>query len=50
MNTAGEFEARHCYSTGCFVVVEEKARPILGQQTSELLGLIYTVLLIFCCM
>jgi len=40
LNTAGEFEAELCYKdkqcVARFVVVEEKARPILSRQTSEL--------------
>ena len=42
LNTAGEFEAELCYKdrqrTVTFVVVEEKARPILCRQTSEILA------------
>ena len=44
LNTAGEFEAKLCYKDGqcavCFIVVEEKARPILSLQTSELLAIL----------
>ena len=44
LNTAGEFEAELCYKdrkgTLTFVVVEEKARPILGRQTSEMLAIL----------
>ena len=40
--TAGVFEAELCYKdrkcTVTFVVVEEKARPILSRQTSEILA------------
>ena len=44
LNTAGEFEAELCYKyrkcTVTFVVVEEKARPILSRQTSEILAIL----------
>ena len=44
LNTAGEFETELCYKdrqcTARFVVVEEKARPILSRQTSELLAIL----------
>lgn len=44
LNTAGEFEAELCYKdrqcAARFVVVEEKARPILSRQTSELLAIL----------
>ena len=44
LNTAGELEAELCYKdrkcTVTFVVVEEKARPILGRQTSEMLAIL----------
>ena len=40
LKTAGEFEAELCYKdrncTVTFVVVEERARPILSRQTSEI--------------
>ena len=43
LNTAGEFETELCYKdrqcVARFVVVEEKARPILSRQTSELLAI-----------
>ena len=43
-NTAGEFEAELCYKdrqcTVTFVVVEQKARPILCRQTSEMLAIL----------
>ena len=41
LNTAGELETELCYKdrqcVARLVVVEEKARPILSRQTSELL-------------
>lgn len=44
LNTAGEFEAELCYKdrkcTVTFVVVEEKARPILSRQTCEILAIL----------
>ena len=44
LNTGGEFEAELCYKdrqcAACFVIVEEKTRPILSQQTSELLAIL----------
>ena len=44
LNTAGEFEAELCYKdrkcTVTFVVVEEKARPILSRQISEILAIL----------
>ena len=43
LNTAGEFETEFCYKdrqcVARLVVVEEKARPILSLQTSELLAI-----------
>ena len=44
LNTGGEFEDELCYKdrqcAACFIVVEEKTRPILSQQTSELLAIL----------
>ena len=43
-NTGGEFDDELCYKdrqcAACFIVVEEKTRPILSQQTSELLAIL----------
>ncbi|RUA05254.1 MAG: hypothetical protein DSY43_04950 [Gammaproteobacteria bacterium] len=44
LSVVGEFDVELCYQdksrTTCFVVVEEKARPILGRQTCEDLGVL----------
>ena len=44
LNTAGEFETELCSKdrqcTARFVVVDEKARPILSRQTSELFSIL----------
>jgi len=44
LNTPGEFEAELCYKdrqcAARFVVMEEKARPILSQQTSKMLAIL----------
>ena len=44
LNTAGEFETELCYKdrqcVARFVVVDEKARPMLSRQTSELLAIL----------